>query len=430
MRVLLVNPPNCGRSIPEEQYGIRSIKLILRGEPLALETLAGNLPSHDVAIVDLKVEPETLERWLIDFAPEVVGITGVTCEANSMLEIARRVKNHGSARVVAGGHHASCDPAFFNRPEIDYVVAGLGKQSFAALVERLARGESAAGLEGVAAATPGRALRLAPRIPSAADLVEARPPRYDLVARYRSAYVMGGLGAQVGFVASAFGCPHRCRFCAIPPLTAGRYLSCAVESVLRDIRLLEGIGVIRLVDANTFGDPKAARRLAERLLAEGLHRTLIADVRADTVLRHPDLIRLWRDAGLAVVVIGFEEISDRRLQDYGKGSSAAANLSALAILKAMGLKVIGDFIVAPDYDEQDFVRLETFVRQQAIDIPMPTILTPIPGTPLYTELQGRITEHDLDYYTFTNCVLDTRMPPRQFYQAYAEMLQRFHAHIG
>jgi radical SAM superfamily enzyme YgiQ (UPF0313 family) len=96
----------------------------------------------------------------------------------------------------------------------------------------------------------------------------------------------------------------------------------------------------------------------------------------------------------------------------------------------MGLKVIGDFIVAPDYDEQDFVRLETFVRQQAIDIPMPTILTPIPGTPLYTELQGRITEHDLDYYTFTNCVLDTRMPPRQFYQAYAEMLQRFHAHIG
>ncbi|MBD1400076.1 hypothetical protein [Pelovirga terrestris] len=41
MRILLINPPNCGRSIPEERYGITSIKKIFRSEPLALEALAG-----------------------------------------------------------------------------------------------------------------------------------------------------------------------------------------------------------------------------------------------------------------------------------------------------------------------------------------------------------------------------------------------------
>ena len=43
MKILLVNPPNCGRSIPEEEYGIDTIKMIFRGEPLALEVIAGNL---------------------------------------------------------------------------------------------------------------------------------------------------------------------------------------------------------------------------------------------------------------------------------------------------------------------------------------------------------------------------------------------------
>ena len=55
MKILLVNPPNSGRSIPEERYGITSIKQILRGEPLALEVLAGNLEDFDVRIADADI---------------------------------------------------------------------------------------------------------------------------------------------------------------------------------------------------------------------------------------------------------------------------------------------------------------------------------------------------------------------------------------
>jgi hypothetical protein len=92
MKVLLVNPPNCGRSIPEERYGIDSLKLILRGEPLSLEVLAGNLDEHEVRIVDLKAEPDAFQETLTDFSPHVVGITGVTCEANTMLRLASMTK--------------------------------------------------------------------------------------------------------------------------------------------------------------------------------------------------------------------------------------------------------------------------------------------------------------------------------------------------
>ena len=140
MRVLLVNPPNCGRSIPEELYGIDSLKLILRGEPLSLEVLAGNLDGHDVKIADLKAEAAPFGEVLADFNPHVVGITGVTCEANTMLCLAADAKEAVKAVVVVGGVHASNDPSFFNRPEVDYIVVGLGKLSFKQLLAALESG--------------------------------------------------------------------------------------------------------------------------------------------------------------------------------------------------------------------------------------------------------------------------------------------------
>jgi radical SAM superfamily enzyme YgiQ (UPF0313 family) len=431
MKILLVNPPNCGRSIPEEEYGIDTIKMIFRGEPLALEVLAGNLDGHEVAIADLKAAAAELGEALERFEPDVVGFTAVTCEANTVLRLAGEVKRRNRrTAVVVGGHHAACDPAFFNRDGFEYVVVGLGKLSFRELVDDLARGGGGAAIPGVARTRPGGSLEYAPRVYSGADLVDDRAPRYDLVAAHREHYVMSGVGGKVGFVASAFGCTHRCTFCSIPGMTGGRYLTHSPGAVLRDIELLGDVPLIRLVDANTFGDVEGAFALGRRIAASGLNKKIVADVRAETVTRHPDLFRLWKAAGLATVVIGFEEISDAGLKRLNKRSSVAQNLAAIAVLNELGLRVVGDFIVSPDYTEADFDALERFVEAQAIDLPLPSILTPLPGTPLHRELAERITIHDLDYYTFTNAVYPTRMEARRFYAAYAAMLKRFLKHLS
>jgi len=138
----------------------------------------------------------------------------------------------------------------------------------------------------------------------------------------------------------------------------------------------------------------------------------------------------WKQAGLAAAVIGFEEISDAALARLNKRSSLAVNIAAMGILKDLGIRVIGDFIVDPEYTEADFDALERFVAAHAIDLPLPSILTPLPGTPLHREMRHKITIQDLDYYTFTNAVCLTRMEPKLFYQAYAAMLKRFLKHIS
>ena len=425
MKILLINPPNCGRSIPEERYGIESLKQIFRGEPLPLEVLAGNLNDHEVRILDLKVEPEGLQAELTSFAPEIVALTAMTCEAQTALKIADEVKQCGPVTVVVGGVHASADPDFFNRESIDWIVVGLGKQSFRELIESLESKKTDQNIPGVARTNPGAPLNFQPRKFTRNDLAEQHPPRYDLVEHYRPDYYLQSLGLQLGFVASAAGCPYDCSFCCISSLTDGKYLTATIATVIRDINRLQ-TPVIRLVDANTFGNPQHAMKLADAIESAGIKKQFLADVRSDTVVRHPELLQRWKDIGLRAVVIGFEEIEDSALGAMNKENSAQTNMQAIEILHRIGLTIIGDFIISPDYTEQKFDKLGAFVKQQQIDLPMHTILTPLPGTELYQQMKGQIILHDLDYYTLTNAVLPTRLDEELFYQRYAALLTEGH----
>ncbi len=428
MNILLINPPNCGRSIPEENYGITSIKMIFRGEPLSLETLAGNLDGHAVAIADLKADPLALSTEKLPFTPDVVGLTGVTCEANTVLALAEETKARFGAVVVIGGHHASCDPYFFCQPYIDFVVTGLGKLAFRELVDCL-DAQEAVDIAGILTIRDGRPQSFTPRAYSAEDLVDHRPPRYDLVRQHRDTYVMSGVGGKTGFVASAFGCTHNCSFCCIPNMTGNRYLLHSNASVVRDVQALDEVNTIRLVDANTFGNADLARELAQMLMQAGVDKPLVADVRSDTVVKHPDLFDLWRQAGLRVAVIGFEEINDQRLTGMNKRNTVATNIAATRILKDLGVRIVGDFIIAPDYTEAEFEGLSSFIDQSDIDLPIPAILTPIPGTPLHRQLAADILIDNLDYYTFTNAVTPTRLAEATFYQRYAALLEDCLSHV-
>ncbi len=427
MKILLINPPNCGRSIPEERYGITSLKQIFRGEPLALEVLAGNLDGHDVRIVDLKAQPDTLEPTLKGFRPDVAAITGMTCEANTVVKLARQIREHGRTTIVVGGIHASNDPGFFTRPEIDYIVVGLGKASFRQLIDALEREEERVNVPGVVNVASKDDIPFVPRRHCQRDLEEEKPPRYDLVATYRDNYTLASLGLQVGFVVSAFGCPFDCSFCCIANLTDSRYLTHNIDTVLRDIRLLGDIPVIRLVDANTFGDIAHSRQLCRAIRESGLRKNFIADVRSDTVVRHPELLQEWKEAGLRSVVIGFEEISDDRLEKMNKANQAAVNTKAIRILNAMGITIVGDFIVSPDYTLDQFETLGRYIEDNPIDLPIVTVLTPLPGTAMHRRLQDRITIRDLDYYTLTNAVLPTTLPEESFYRNYADLMAASHA---
>jgi hopanoid C-3 methylase len=429
MRILLVNPPYSGRSIPEEEYGDTSFKQIFKGEPFSLEVIAGALTGHDLLILDMKCErEEALWHAIDDFRPQVVGFTAVTCEANTVLRYARKLRESSNAILVVGGNHATCDPSYFNRGEIDYVVVGIGKKSFSELIGHMEQGIHAA-IPGIAKTLSGSPLSFLPRSYSTQDLVEDRAPRYDLVQRYREHYVLEKLGMAMGFVITAHGCTHSCSFCAIPGTTGGRYLLHSPESVIRDIRLLGNIPFIRMVDANTFGNLGAAKDLCLKIKDLGIQKRFIADVRADTIVRHFDVLKEWKEAGLHAVVVGFEDIHDSRIEEYNKKYKADILSRSIGLLHELNLLIVGDFIIPPDYTEQDFRDLERFITENRIQVPVLAVLTPIPGTPLFEQMKERIVIRDLDFYTFTNAVVPTALPEKTFYETYSGLIKRLQNRI-
>jgi hopanoid C-3 methylase len=234
------------------------------------------------------------------------------------------------------------------------------------------------------------------------------------------------LGLKMGFVITAYGCTHQCSFCTIPGITGGKYLSHTADAVVRDIRLLGDIPFIRMVDANTFGNPSLSLDLYEKIMLSGIKKRFFADVRADTIVKHQDMMRKWKEAGLYAVVVGFEDIQDERLAAYSKKYQGQVIEEAIEILHDIGIVIVGDFIASPDYVEGDFKKLEDFIITHKIDIPVLSILTPMPGTKLYETMKDRIIIDDLDYYTFTNAVTATKMPQDLFYKTYADIVKRLH----
>src|SRR6185503_4257660 len=99
----------------------------------ALASLAGNVdPHHRVSIADLILAHAsvrtTVERLVRDLQPDVVGLSVMTFQRKTALEIARLIRAiRPSVRVVVGGYDASlASHAYECCPDVDFIVRGEG----------------------------------------------------------------------------------------------------------------------------------------------------------------------------------------------------------------------------------------------------------------------------------------------------------------
>jgi hypothetical protein len=78
-------------------------------------------------------------------------------------------------------------------------------------------------------------------------------------------------------------------------------------------------------------------------------------------------------------------------------------------------------IVDPAWGEEDFDRLEAFVKAAKLPNPTFTILTPLPGTELWQQLEPKLTTHDYGYFDVSHLVLPATLGPERFYERFARL---------
>jgi radical SAM superfamily enzyme YgiQ (UPF0313 family) len=404
MKVLLIEPAKSPMTLGGEDVSLF--------EPLALEYVAAGVAEHhDVQILDMRID-DTLEETLIDFKPDVVGLTAYTVHVKPVRKLCKRVKAwNPEVLTVVGGHHATVAAADFVSPHIDLVVKGEGVEPFRQIT---ARHETGKGFDGIAGVEVCEGDRLVSGPEQAPFELDAAPmPMRSLTAGYRGSYYSEWL-KPLATMRTSKGCPYRCSFCAQWKTARGRYLKRSIDAIVEELATIDEKCVF-FADDESLVDVERMRTLAQLIKEAKLRKRLFFYGRSDTIARHPDLLEAWREAGLERIFVGFEFFRDDDLEYVGKGTTVKDNTRAVKVLKELDIDIYASFIVRPEFDYRDFHCLRHYIRKLELDFATFAVLTPLPGTDLYDQLEHRLLTHDTDFYDFLHTVLPTTLPMEEFF---------------
>jgi len=418
MRILLINPPCDSKTI-----GLRHIAKI---EPLGLELIGAAVKDqHVVSLVDMEVAPKDLQRTLLEFEPDIVGVTSEIVHRNTAIEALSLVRNrYPRCLTVVGGHHATMRPEDFSDPAVDLIVIGEGVETFREICEVRARGGSDyRAIRGLAIAqADGTLHRTQPRLqPTTLDHYPL--PDRSLTAKYRNKYFYL-FERSVAAVRTSFGCTHHCTFCSVRSYSGGQFISRSPEGVFEELRSLQE-PFIMFCDDHSFIDPERMRKLAQLLIDAGIKKRYFVYARTDSIVQYRDVFALWAKAGLSLVMSGLEALDDETLKHAGKRISSEINEKALKIAHEEGFALSAGFLVDPSFGREDFEKIDRYVcKHPSILLTEYTPLTPFPGTPLYRQTRSQLLTHEPHLFDLQHFVLPTRLPAKELYRLQLEYYGR------
>lgn len=292
--------------------------------PLALLAVGSELDpeSYEVVIIDGRLEGDALAAVLAALDGALcLGVTVLTgAPISDALRISRAAKRaRPELPVIWGGWH----PSMFARECldeacVDVAVRGQGEETFAEIVERLARGSDLDGCAGCTVRLSDGTIRENPSRPlQPLERFRAHDYRLIPVERY---YELKGK-RQLDFISSQ-GCNFRCAFCSDPFVYGRKWVG--LEPMKMALRLRELWERYRFDDVNFQDETFFTRRdrvraFAEQLLEQGLRISWAGTMRADQGVRLPDDVwELCKRAGLRRLLVGVESGSDEMLKRIRK----------------------------------------------------------------------------------------------------------------
>ena len=421
MRILLVQPA------PFEPGRVGLENTIWFCEPVALTSIAAMVPDHEVRILDMRLEEdEALCRVLAEFQPDLVGTTSMTTDcyqALAILETAKAMLGDACFTIV-GGHHPTLSPGDFDSDAVDALAIGEGEDTFRELVDHLSRGGGPRELDAIAGLRyrdEAGSLTFTAKRDQKRALDEFPPPRRDLVARYQDEYFFTIAGPMASIVTSR-GCSFDCNFCAIWEFyeRKTRFLSARVM-----VDRMEAVAqkFIFFLDDNFLTNRRRLEEFCSEVERRGVKKYWGTQGRTDFIADNPDMMKRLRDAGLVMVLSGYESNDDDGLAALLKRGTVDKNRRAAQLLMDLGIFSTGIFMVRPEFDEQDFDKLYAHINELGIALPMVSILTPLPGTQLYRAREAELLTKDRRFYDLLHSVLPTKLPRRRFYERFAECNQ-------
>jgi radical SAM superfamily enzyme YgiQ (UPF0313 family) len=368
--------------------------------------LLGTILQHQGIEVKVVIEEiSTPDYRTLDFQPDLVGISSISSTAPRAYELADFYRQQGLP-VVLGGAHPSFLP-LEGLEHADYVICGEAEEALPELIHAMENGGNLAEIKNLCY-REGDTIRQNPWRPFLGDLDSLPIPDYNLIHGWKPQNRKG-----IVSIATSRGCPFNCTFCSVILLFGRRHRVNSIDRVIEEIRQ-NGLQSrhIFFCDDNFTADRKRAKELCERIIAEGLKIEWSAQVRVESA-KDAELLDLMAKSGCYIVFVGLESINPATLKAYNKAQTVEGIKDCVINFHQFGIKVHGMFVFGSEEDHYQVIRdTVKFSRQLDLDSLQYLILTPVPGTAFYKEMeaQNRIICRDWSQYDGHHTVFQ----PRQF----------------
>lgn len=348
--------------------------------------------------------------WSFVERSDVVCLSTITSTAPRAYEIADRLKRLG-ATVIMGGAH----PSFMPEEALDhcdYVVRGEGDHTLPELLRSLRKGTPLLGaVRGVSYRDKGGSIVHTPARPLLEDMDILPEPDFSLIHGWRPSHTYP--------VSTSRGCPYKCTFCSVIRLFGRKYRFRSIEKTVQEITQVASrySSTIFFVDDNFAARTERTKAILKEIIAAGITPRWSAQVRTD-VAKDAELLRLMADSRCNTLYIGFESINPRTLKLYEKKQDLDEIVQCIRTVKDHGISIHGMFVLGADTDTLDTIRRTAdFAVSLGIDTIQLLLLTPLPGTPVFAEMEqaGRLLHKDWSTYDMHHVVFRTAlMKPAAF----------------
>lgn len=375
-KILLIGPTAL------DYYGqpIKQRKLHLPG--LTLPMLAAVTPPD----FSVRLVSETVEDIPFNDDWDLVGITGMGSGIVRAWQIADEFRKR-NVKVVIGGIAASLAKPEWTLDHADVLITGEAEETWPLLLNDFKNGN----------------LQQIYRMSKRPDINTLPLPRYDLMNK-----------AKLGFwrpVQATRGCPFPCTFCSIQSYFERSYRKRPIDQVLRDVRAAKqsGSSYIAFIDDNIGVDWQYFENLMTALIPEKIIWMSQCSIH---IADRPDMLQLAFESGCRMLSFGIESVNEKSIAFIEKGfNKPKAYTEAIKRIRKYGIDVSTEMIIGLDGDDNSvFQKTYDFIMGNRISVPRVHILTQVPGTPMYAEMEqdGRIISQDFDKYSGGQVVFKPR----------------------
>jgi anaerobic magnesium-protoporphyrin IX monomethyl ester cyclase len=348
---------------------------------------------------------------------DLICISTTTSTAIEAYHLADFARDQGKP-VIMGGAHVS----FLSEEALDhcdYVCRGEADLTFMPLISCIERGE-------LPSEIPGVSYRQGEKI--------VHNPDVDWVdfnsVPFPDLSLFSGLKMSTYPVMTSRGCPFDCTFCSVTKMFGRKYRYRETEALLEELKQYRGKQVF-FVDDNFAANPRRTKELLREMIRQDIKPSRwCTQVRTDAA-RDDELLQLMYDSNCRMVFVGMESVNPETLKSYNKKQDVEDIEYCIERFHKLGIMVHGMFVFGADEDSlQTIEETLDFALKNRIDTVQFLILTPLPGTKTFFDLEqdGRLLTRDWNLYDAHHVVFQPQqMSPYELQKATIQAFKKFYS---